>query len=87
MDFLRNLEERKKINNKMWKYTVTLSYVEIYNEKVQVLLEPSGSDLPIREDNKKNTGLDLQRKRYTIVRSLRWHLVKFLTTEQLQQQN
>lgn len=48
------IEESKKIDNDVWKYTVTLSYLEIYNEKVQDLLEPSGSDLPIREDNKKN---------------------------------
>ncbi|ESO97247.1 hypothetical protein LOTGIDRAFT_114997 [Lottia gigantea] len=37
-----------------WKYTVTFSYLEIYNEKVQDLLEPASIDLPIREDGDRN---------------------------------
>ncbi|XP_077170691.1 kinesin-like protein KIF22 isoform X2 [Paroedura picta] len=33
-----------------WKYSVSMSYLEIYQEKVLDLLEPSLHDLPIRED-------------------------------------
>ncbi|XP_075035042.1 kinesin-like protein KIF22 isoform X3 [Mixophyes fleayi] len=33
-----------------WTYTLTMSYVEIYQEKVMDLLEPKNKDLPIRED-------------------------------------
>ncbi|XP_053121164.1 kinesin-like protein KIF22 isoform X2 [Hemicordylus capensis] len=33
-----------------WKYSVSMSYLEIYQEKVLDLLEPSLRDLPIRED-------------------------------------
>ncbi|XP_066484568.1 kinesin-like protein KIF22 isoform X1 [Tiliqua scincoides] len=35
-----------------WKYSVSMSYLEIYQEKVLDLLEPSSHDLPIREDQK-----------------------------------
>ncbi|XP_053374888.1 kinesin-like protein KIF22 [Mercenaria mercenaria] len=48
------IEENKKIEGDEWQYKVTFSFLEIYNEKVQDLLEPSGSDLPIREDAEKN---------------------------------
>ncbi|XP_041379423.1 kinesin-like protein KIF22 [Gigantopelta aegis] len=37
-----------------YKYSVSFSYLEIYNEKVQDLLEPSNNDLPIREDGEHN---------------------------------
>ncbi|KAL5016569.1 hypothetical protein ScPMuIL_006158 [Solemya velum] len=37
-----------------WNYSVSFSYLEIYNEKVHDLLEPKNSDLPIREDGDKN---------------------------------
>ncbi|XP_061446627.1 kinesin-like protein KIF22 isoform X2 [Rhineura floridana] len=33
-----------------WKYSVSMSYLEIYQEKVLDLLDPSLRDLPIRED-------------------------------------
>ncbi|KAE8577777.1 hypothetical protein XENTR_v10023044 [Xenopus tropicalis] len=40
--------------NENWTYTITMSYVEIYQEKVMDLLEPKNKDLPIREDKDHN---------------------------------
>ncbi|XP_017559977.1 kinesin-like protein KIF22 isoform X2 [Pygocentrus nattereri] len=37
-----------------WQFSVGMSYLEIYNEKVLDLLSPSSQDLPIREDKDKN---------------------------------
>ncbi|XP_076120913.1 kinesin-like protein KIF22 [Alosa pseudoharengus] len=37
-----------------WEYAITMSYLEIYNEKVLDLLSPSTQDLPIREDKDHN---------------------------------
>ncbi|XP_068610604.1 kinesin-like protein KIF22 [Brachionichthys hirsutus] len=37
-----------------WAYSIGMSYLEIYNEKVLDLLSPSSQDLPIREDKDKN---------------------------------
>ncbi|XP_069508124.1 kinesin-like protein KIF22 [Ambystoma mexicanum] len=37
-----------------WTFKVTMSYLEIYQEKVLDLLEPKHQDLPIREDQDKN---------------------------------
>ncbi|KAJ8414162.1 hypothetical protein AAFF_G00050320 [Aldrovandia affinis] len=37
-----------------WDYTIGMSYLEIYNEKVLDLLSPSTQDLPIREDKDRN---------------------------------
>uniref|UniRef100_A0A667WX40 Kinesin-like protein n=1 Tax=Myripristis murdjan TaxID=586833 RepID=A0A667WX40_9TELE len=37
-----------------WDYSVGMSYLEIYNEKVLDLLSPGSQDLPIREDKDKN---------------------------------
>lgn len=37
-----------------WKYSVSMSYLEIYQEKVLDLLQPSLRDLPIREDRDHN---------------------------------
>ncbi|KAI3365687.1 hypothetical protein L3Q82_010770 [Scortum barcoo] len=37
-----------------WNYSIGMSYLEIYNEKVLDLLSPSSQDLPIREDKDKN---------------------------------
>ncbi|XP_040296356.1 kinesin-like protein KIF22 isoform X2 [Bufo bufo] len=37
-----------------WSYSITMSYVEIYQEKVMDLLEPKNKDLPIREDKDHN---------------------------------
>uniref|UniRef100_A0A3P9L2M0 Kinesin-like protein n=1 Tax=Oryzias latipes TaxID=8090 RepID=A0A3P9L2M0_ORYLA len=37
-----------------WDYSISMSYLEIYNEKVLDLLSPSSQDLPIRQDKDKN---------------------------------
>ncbi|XP_048846933.1 kinesin-like protein KIF22 [Brienomyrus brachyistius] len=37
-----------------WAYSVGMSYLEIYNEKVLDLLSPGSTDLPIREDKDRN---------------------------------
>ncbi|XP_041830113.1 kinesin-like protein KIF22 [Melanotaenia boesemani] len=37
-----------------WTYSIGMSYLEIYNEKVLDLLSPNSHDLPIREDKDKN---------------------------------
>ncbi|KAM8962314.1 kinesin-like protein KIF22 isoform 1-T1 [Pelodytes ibericus] len=37
-----------------WTYSIIMSYVEIYQEKVMDLLEPKNKDLPIREDKDHN---------------------------------
>ncbi|XP_073403445.1 kinesin-like protein KIF22 isoform X2 [Dendrobates tinctorius] len=37
-----------------WSFSITMSYVEIYQEKVMDLLEPKNKDLPIREDKDHN---------------------------------
>ncbi|KAI1896349.1 hypothetical protein AGOR_G00093880 [Albula goreensis] len=37
-----------------WSYTIGMSYLEIYNEKVLDLLSPNTQDLPIREDKDRN---------------------------------
>ncbi|KAG8431437.1 hypothetical protein GDO86_018722 [Hymenochirus boettgeri] len=40
--------------NVNWSFTITMSYVEIYQEKVMDLLDPKNKDLPIREDKDHN---------------------------------
>ncbi|KAK3596546.1 hypothetical protein CHS0354_013230 [Potamilus streckersoni] len=52
--FQRIEEEKKQLGFEKWKYKVSFSYLEIYNEKVQDLLQPKNTDLPIREDAEKN---------------------------------
>ncbi|CAL1599396.1 unnamed protein product [Knipowitschia caucasica] len=37
-----------------WDFSIGMSYLEIYNEKVLDLLSPNSQDLPIREDKDKN---------------------------------
>uniref|UniRef100_H3CM21 Kinesin-like protein n=1 Tax=Tetraodon nigroviridis TaxID=99883 RepID=H3CM21_TETNG len=37
-----------------WDYSIDMSYLEIYNERVLDLLSPNSQDLPIREDKDKN---------------------------------
>uniref|UniRef100_A0A087XIH7 Kinesin-like protein n=1 Tax=Poecilia formosa TaxID=48698 RepID=A0A087XIH7_POEFO len=37
-----------------WDYSIGMSYLEIYNEKVLDLLSPNSQDLPIRENKDKN---------------------------------
>ncbi|CAH2308037.1 kinesin KIF22 [Pelobates cultripes] len=41
-------------DDETWTYSITMSYVEIYQEKVMDLLEPKNKDLPIREDKDHN---------------------------------
>ncbi|CAN9509199.1 unnamed protein product [Ophioblennius macclurei] len=45
---------RSKDGDDGWDYSIGMSYLEIYNEKVLDLLSPSSQDLPIREDSRKN---------------------------------
>ncbi|XP_069136429.1 kinesin-like protein KIF22-B [Argopecten irradians] len=52
--FQRISEEKKACKGEQWKYSVSFSYLEIYNEKVMDLLDVKNSDLPIREDGDKN---------------------------------
>ncbi|KAM8729399.1 kinesin-like protein KIF22 isoform 1-T2 [Acanthopagrus schlegelii] len=43
-----------KAEDEGWDYSIGMSYLEIYNEKVLDLLSPNSQDLPIREDRDKN---------------------------------
>lgn len=45
---------KAKDEDEGWDYSVGMSYLEIYNEKVLDLLSPNSQDLPIREDKDKN---------------------------------
>ncbi|XP_044160239.1 kinesin-like protein KIF22 isoform X3 [Bufo gargarizans] len=45
---------KDKPEEENWSYSITMSYVEIYQEKVMDLLEPKNKDLPIREDKDHN---------------------------------
>lgn len=45
---------KAKDENDGWDYSIGMSYLEIYNEKVLDLLSPNSQDLPIREDKDKN---------------------------------
>ncbi|XP_062234529.1 kinesin-like protein KIF22 [Platichthys flesus] len=45
---------KAKDEDEGWDYSIGMSYLEIYNEKVLDLLSPSSHDLPIREDKDKN---------------------------------
>ncbi|KAM3843115.1 kinesin-like protein KIF22 [Diretmus argenteus] len=48
------LVKAKEEEDDGWNYSIGMSYLEIYNEKVLDLLSPSSQDLPIREDKDKN---------------------------------
>ncbi|XP_052466950.1 kinesin-like protein KIF22 [Carassius gibelio] len=48
------LVEAQKKDLDGWEYSVGMSYLEIYNEKVLDLLSPGSQDLPIREDKDRN---------------------------------
>ncbi|XP_069840642.1 kinesin-like protein KIF22 isoform X2 [Dendropsophus ebraccatus] len=50
-DLLQMTREPEEEN---WSFSITMSYVEIYQEKVMDLLEPKNKDLPIREDKDHN---------------------------------
>lgn len=45
---------KSKDESEGWHYTVSMSYLEIYNEKVLDLLSPNSPDLPIRQDQDGN---------------------------------
>ncbi|XP_026207580.1 kinesin-like protein KIF22 isoform X2 [Anabas testudineus] len=45
---------KAKDEDEGWDYSIGMSYLEIYNEKVLDLLSPGSQDLPIREDKDKN---------------------------------
>ncbi|XP_076615343.1 kinesin-like protein KIF22 [Chaetodon auriga] len=45
---------KAKDEDEGWDYSIGMSYLEIYNEKVLDLLSPNSQDLPIREDKDKN---------------------------------
>ncbi|XP_059499238.1 kinesin-like protein KIF22 isoform X1 [Stegostoma tigrinum] len=47
-------EQRDQLGGPSWSFSVTMSYLEIYQEKVLDLLETKHQDLPIREDQDKN---------------------------------
>ncbi|XP_055031191.2 kinesin-like protein KIF22 [Misgurnus anguillicaudatus] len=49
-----NLVEAQEKGRDSWEYSVGMSYLEIYNEKVLDLLSPGSQDLPIREDKDRN---------------------------------
>ncbi|XP_018414607.1 PREDICTED: kinesin-like protein KIF22 [Nanorana parkeri] len=48
------LQMTRAATEENWIYSITMSYVEIYQEKVMDLLEPKNKDLPIREDKDHN---------------------------------
>ncbi|XP_043942274.1 kinesin-like protein KIF22 [Protopterus annectens] len=52
--FQMTRELRSQAEHENWDFTITMSYLEIYQEKVLDLLEPKQQDLPIREDMNKN---------------------------------
>ncbi len=55
LKMIQSIEERdKKAKSQALPYTVSVSYYEIYNEKLYDLLEAKETDLPIREDMNKN---------------------------------
>ncbi len=55
LKMIQSIEERdKKAKSQALPYTISVSYYEIYNEKLYDLLEAKESDLPIREDMNKN---------------------------------
>ncbi|XP_044129995.1 kinesin-like protein KIF22 [Bufo gargarizans] len=47
-------EANYKLEEENWSYSMTMSYVEIYQEKVMDLLEPTNKALTIREDKDHN---------------------------------
>ncbi|KAM7488000.1 hypothetical protein LguiB_025484 [Lonicera macranthoides] len=51
--FTRIKEEEEKRRNERLKYTCKCSFLEIYNEQITDLLEPSSTNLQLREDLKK----------------------------------
>ncbi|XP_043531080.1 kinesin-like protein KIF22 [Chiloscyllium plagiosum] len=55
LDIFRMVREQSdQLCGPSWRFNVTMSYLEIYQEKVLDLLETTHQDLPIREDQDKN---------------------------------
>jgi hypothetical protein len=55
LKMIKSIEEKdKKAKSQALPYSVSVSYYEIYNEKLYDLLEAKETDLPIREDMSKN---------------------------------
>uniref|UniRef100_H3A169 Kinesin-like protein n=1 Tax=Latimeria chalumnae TaxID=7897 RepID=H3A169_LATCH len=52
--FQMSREQRTESGSDQWRFSIVMSYLEIYQEKVLDLLEPKNHDLPIREDKDKN---------------------------------
>uniref|UniRef100_A0A8B9YWR3 Kinesin-like protein n=1 Tax=Bos mutus grunniens TaxID=30521 RepID=A0A8B9YWR3_BOSMU len=64
MDLLQ-LTREEGAEGRPWALSVTMSYLEIYQEKVLDLLEPSSGDLVIREDCRGNILIPLTQKPIT----------------------
>ncbi|XP_038636832.1 kinesin-like protein KIF22 [Scyliorhinus canicula] len=52
--FRMTREQSDQLSGPSWTFAITMSYLEIYQEKVLDLLETGHQDLPIREDREKN---------------------------------
>ncbi|XP_041038106.1 kinesin-like protein KIF22 isoform X1 [Carcharodon carcharias] len=52
--FRMSREQSDQLSGPSWRFAITMSYLEIYQEKVLDLLETRHQDLPIREDREKN---------------------------------
>ncbi|AES92050.2 kinesin motor domain protein [Medicago truncatula] len=56
--FMRIKEEEENMKDCRLKYTCKCSFLEIYNEQITDLLEPSSTNLQLREDMKKGVYVD-----------------------------
>jgi kinesin family protein 22 len=54
LKFAKSKEPKQKSKNASPACSISVSYLEIYNEKVYDLLAPKDQDLPIREDQSRN---------------------------------
>ncbi|XP_069782984.1 kinesin-like protein KIF22 isoform X2 [Narcine bancroftii] len=52
--FRMSREQSGQLLGDPWTFAISMSYLEIYQEKVLDLLEPQNLDLPIREDRERN---------------------------------
>ena len=75
MDLLQ-LTREEGAEGRPWGLSVTMSYLEIYQEKVLDLLEPSSGDLVIREDCRGNILIPgLTQKPITSFTDFEWHFL------------
>lgn len=82
LKMIKSIEEKdEKAKSQALPYSVSVSYYEIYNEKLYDLLEAKETDLPIREDMSKNIvipGLaDVCVLRYIMYNYHNWHIPGF----------